>query len=213
MIQSSTFSKKTIISLFICVSIYFIALSLENSFIFTKEFFFNNMHGFSKEAIFQAISDDHDINWANYVFFPIYILGIAIYYTIAFYIILILLNKQKAFFKCFEVALFLQIVYAINYIITVLLKILHIIDYNISNVDDIYSYQSLTAFIGINNFPQWSWYLLTKANITEFTYLIVMFISINHLLKVKKRDAFIISTSSFILNIMIGNIIYLFTII
>ncbi|RGN31056.1 hypothetical protein DXB67_19440 [Bacteroides caccae] len=130
----------------------------------------------------------------NYLWIPVHILIscslIALCLFIGFNIANIRLNIKN----CIRFSLAGIIVFSINYLISVILKIFGIVQYNYNTVDDIYSYQSVNVlFIG-KKLPAWAFKLLGQINITEVVFVLFLSLLISRYFKFK-YPAILLKTS------------------
>jgi hypothetical protein len=168
-------------------TIYFISLWIEFRYIFTDYFYNSNLlkslH--TETQIFDYVTKDRGLEWKNYAFIPFMIFLIVILITICLFIGFNTIEEKVSFKDSFKISLQSFIVFPLNYFVTVLLKVTHVINYNFENVNDAYKYQSLLHFFNVDKLPQWAIYPLEKVNITEFLYLLVLALFINLHLKFK----------------------------
>ena len=148
------------------MAIYIISLTLKLKFIYSDSFYYQELgHKLgSEEAILKEMSVQRGMDIYNYLWIPVHILIscslIALCLFIGFNIANIRLNIKN----CIRFSLAGIIVFSINYLISVILKIFGIVQYNYNTVDDIYSYQSVNVlFIG-KKLPAWAFKLLGQIN-------------------------------------------------
>jgi len=177
---------------------YFIALIIELNFIFTDSYYFDNYSIRTAEEIFQLMNVDRKGNWINFIYLPFHILIPALAFSLFLYITFYLLKPAQDIFVCFKIALISQIVYALNYFATVLIKISNILPVNYTNVNDLYEYQSIVTFFTKMNLPDWAIYPLSKLNIAELVYFVFLIILIIVCTKCRISKAVIIATVSFL---------------
>lgn len=148
----------------------------------------------SEEAFLKEMSVQRGMDIYNYLWIPVHILIscslIALCLFIGFNIANIRLNIKN----CIRFSLAGIIVFSINYLISVILKIFGIVQYNYNTVDDIYSYQSVNVlFIG-KKLPAWAFKLLGQINITEVVFVLFLSLLISRYFKFK-YPAILLKTS------------------
>lgn len=178
------------------IAIYIISLTLELKFIYLDSFYYQELgHKLgSEEAILKEMSVQRGMDIYNYLWIPVHILIscslIALCLFIGFNIANIRLNIKN----CIRFSLAGIIVFSINYLISVILKIFGIVQYNYNTVDDIYSYQSVNVlFIG-KKLPAWAFKLLGQINITEVVFVLFLSLLISRYFKFK-YPAILLKTS------------------
>jgi hypothetical protein len=183
------FSFNFLYVLLAIVVIYALALTIEFKFIFTDEFY---KHSLSKsesydsyEKIVQFINKDRQTEWVNYPFIFIIVLVPAITISSVLFLGFILKEYQVSFKSIFSVVIKAQIVFAINYMIAVVLRILGLIKYDFNNVNNNYQYQSALVFFKIEKIPEWMYLPLQNINLTEIIYLMVLSFGMSKLIELK----------------------------
>lgn len=178
------------------IAIYIISLTLELKFIYSDSFYYQELgHKLgSEEAFLKEMSVQRGMDIYNYLWIPVHILIsyslIALCLFIGFNIANIRLNIKN----CIRFSLAGIIVFSINYLISVILKIFGIVQYNYNTVDDIYSYQSVNVlFIG-KKLPAWAFKLLGQINITEVVFVLFLSLLISRYFKFK-YPAILLKTS------------------
>lgn len=171
-------------------SIYFVSLWIEFNYIFTDNFYKSSLiKTFHNEnQIFDYILKDRGLEWKNYAFIPLLVFSITCLIALSIFIGFNTVEQKISIKDSFKITLQSIIVYPLNYFITVILKLFHVLSYKFENVNDIYKYQSVLRFINIEKLPQWAIYPLEKLNITEFVYFLVLalFINLHFHFKLKK---------------------------
>lgn len=206
-------NKKIIESLYyiaFSIVLYFISLSLEIKYIFTNAFFFENYKYRTADEIQTIISDEHSSDFINFLYAPIFCILLTLCIAIILYVILIILNRYTSFVICLKIGAISQIVYSLNYFITIILKLTGVIKYDIINVNDTSEYQSILNFISLKDLPDWSLYLFEKMNITEIVFVIILISLINKNIKIPWRYAAIIAIFIETFIITIGFIFYIY---
>lgn len=209
-------NKKIIESLYyiaFSIVLYFISLSLEIKYIFTNAFFFENYKYRTADEIQTIISDEHSSDFINFLYAPIFCILLTLCIAIILYVILIILNRYTSFVICLKIGAISQIVYSLNYFITIILKLTGVIKYDIINVNDTSEYQSILNFISLKDLPDWSLYLFEKMNITEIVFVIILISLINKNIKIPWRYAAIIAIFIETFIITIGFIFYIYNLI
>lgn len=98
-------------------------------------------------------------------------------------------GTKITFKKSYKISIQSFIIFSLNYFVTVILKISGLLSYNVSNVNDVYHYQSLPRFLGLKNLPQWATYPLDKINISEIVYVFFLGVIIYYNLKLSKIES------------------------
>lgn len=193
------------------VCLYFISLYIELSKIFTDNFYLSNYYTDSKELLLSLIENERSNDWLNFIYVPIYIILLAGIISILLYILLVVLNRPQKYLVCLKIGLLSQSVYAVNYFITVILKWLHLLSFDATNVNDVYTYQSLLALTGYRKIPEWAWYFIAKGNITELIFLIVLTLLIHNILNQTWIKSIFLSTLIQGIILLGGGLIYIYS--
>lgn len=158
-------------ALIICCAFYFISLYIELNFLFTDSYYRDVFAGANTD-IHTLLSRIHATNWLNYLIAPIYVLVLSSSFAIALYIVFTLTNHKVLFKNCFFAGIVGQLVFAINYFITVLLKYIGIVAFNSKTADDVFYYQSIAPLI--KNLPEWCLFACERVSVIEAIYISIV---------------------------------------
>ncbi|MFV0391959.1 MAG: hypothetical protein ACK5KP_08795 [Paludibacteraceae bacterium] len=169
--------------------LYFVALFLEFRYIFTNEFYAQNLNHYTEKQVFDFILLERNAEWANYVFAIGLVLMSSLLIATILYIGFNLKTISVSFRKSYRIAVQSIVVFSLNYLISVSLKLFGVVKYDINNVNDVYAYQSVLRFLNTNKIPQWALYPLEKINISEFVYFAFLAILIHLHFKMTKKTS------------------------
>jgi hypothetical protein len=187
------FAFKTIYVFIAIFAIYALALTIEFEYIFTDKFYYQEILDKSKnstlESITQFITRERHSEWINYPF----VLAVILIPSLAISFILYVgsfISEFKLHFKTiFSIVLKSQIVFALNYLLSVLLRWFGIINYDINNVNNNYRYQSALAFFDVEKIPNWLHYPLQCINLSEIVFLFVLSFGLAQIIKIEYSKA------------------------
>ena len=167
--------------------IYAIALFFEFQWIFTDEFFKNRYDDGGEYAQTLIALNKKDI-LPNFII-AIFVVLIPAYAVAACLWIGFNLTKTTAkFTNCLIVSAWANIIFPINYLFSVILRIIKILPYNQLNVDNNFSYQSVLSLMK-NDIPDWLLYPLEKINVTEILFIFLLGYFISTIFNLPKRKA------------------------
>lgn len=170
----------------VLIAIYAIALTIEFNYVFTDDFYISSFESkLSPESIDNLIIKERGSQWINY---PIVILIVIIPASlIAFCLNIgaVLKNYKVAFSKLFGITLKAQLIFALNYLLAVILKSTGIVDFTYSTVNNNYKFQSLLIFFDTKTLPYWLSYPLQCINIAEGLHILFLALGISLLLDKK----------------------------
>jgi len=159
--------------------IYLAALTFEFRVIFTDEYY---IQSFNEKASYEQIQDfifaDRQIEWQNYpyAFFRIIVPSFLI--ASVLFVGVILKDLKISFYKLFGVTVKAQIVFAINYVLAIIMKTVGWLDNSWESINNNYSYQSLLVFFKEVNLPYWLYYPLQSINITESLHVLLLSVGV-----------------------------------
>ena len=179
MIVEKTFEKyfkaNTWVAFAAIIIIYFIALALEFQFVFTDEFYTASLAGeFDYDTLTKFIHDDRGVEWVNYLIVFIVVLAPALLISLSLNTGAVFREYKIRFRQIFDITLKAQIVFALNYLVSVLFKAFGIIEKNWNTIDNNYFYQSAAYFFREKGLPFWMMYPLQIINITEIVHVLVL---------------------------------------
>ena len=185
-IAEKYFSYNTINIFFIIVAIYALAITIELNFVFTDDFYYESLsNSNNKEKVADFITKDRDSEWINYPMILVVVLFPAILIALALYLGSVLKGFKLKYKDYFIIALKAQIIFALNYLLGIILKWQGLIDRKFYNINNSYDYQSLLVFFKNKNIPEELIYLLQNINITEFVHILFLSLGISYALKTK----------------------------
>lgn len=153
--------------------IYAISLFLEFQYIFTDEFFKNRYTENNNEYAQTLIALNKKIILPNFVIAALVVLIPAYAVAACLWIGFNLIEKDAIFKDCLMASAWANIIFPINYLISVVLRVTHILPYNETDVDNNFRYQSILSLIK-SDVPDWLVYPLEKINITEFIFVLLL---------------------------------------
>lgn len=160
--------------LLICYVIYAIALTLEFQCIFTDDFYKNIYSGTENiEYVQTLISLNQNSILLNFII-AVFIVVIPAYaVAVCLWVGFSLIEKEVLFRESLKVSIWANLIFPINYLISVLLRISKILPYNEMNVDNNFRYQSILSVIKAD-VPDWLIYPLEKINMTELAFILLL---------------------------------------
>lgn len=169
--------------LIVLITTYSIALTIEFNYLFTDDFYISALEGKrSLESIDNLIIKERSSQWVNYPIAIIVVLIPALLVAFCLNIGAVLKNYKVTFSKLFGVALKAQLVFALNYLVAVILKSTGIVAFTYSSVNNNYKFQSLLVFFDTNSLPYWLLYPLQCVNIAEVVHVALLALGISLLL-------------------------------
>ncbi|MEA3318145.1 MAG: hypothetical protein U9R54_09325 [Bacteroidota bacterium] len=177
------------IILLILAIIYVVSLNIEFKFVFTDDFYFQSFKNQDSDNIMNFMLKDREVNWINYLYIPVIIIIPTILISLCFFVGTIFNNIKISFVKIFSISLKSQIIFAINYLVSVILKCSGLIERNYNNINNNYDFQSARLFFRNEDVPYWLIYPLQCINITEIIYILFLSIGIQFILKIKYFNA------------------------
>lgn len=180
------FKANNWIILIVLIAIYAIALTIEFSYVFTDDFYTTSLESKqSFESINNFIIKERGSQWVNYPITIIIVLIPTLLVAFCLNIGAVFNNFKVSFSNLFGIALKAQLVFALNYLITVILKSVGIIDFTYSSVNNNYKFQSLLVFFETSSLPYWLLYPLQCINIAEGVHMLFLALGISFLLNKK----------------------------
>ena len=154
------------------ILLYFLSLAIEFRFIFTDAFYLRYIEGTTQNgSVYDFIKADRATEWVNFPFAIIVVLVPS--FLIAFILnVGVALKEYKIKFKSlFQVVVKAQLVFAVNYLISTILKWQGILENKYETINNNYAYQSVLFFFKSTELPFWSKYPLQILNFTELIHL------------------------------------------
>lgn len=152
---------------------------MEFQWIFTDDFYIQN---FSNRENNDFIENLILLNKQSII--PNYVFAIFVVFIPAFSIAACLwlgfsiIEFYVKFADCLKISAWANLIFPINYLFSVFLRITGFLPYNGTNVNNNFSYQSILCFIE-KDIPDWLIYPLEKINITEFIFILLVSIFIS----------------------------------
>jgi len=168
------------------ILIYIISFNIEFNFIFTDTFYFDAFKNQERDKIISFMQRDKSIEWINYIYIPViifipsFLISLCLYVGSFFFSDILL-----KYFNIFSITLKSQIIYAINYLFSVMLKWQKVLDRNLYNINNNYDFQSARLFFKNKDLPYWLIYPLQCINITEFIFILTLSFGIQLIIKTK----------------------------
>ncbi|MDD2279501.1 MAG: hypothetical protein PHD06_09925 [Bacteroidales bacterium] len=176
------FKANNWVVLIVLIAIYAIALTIEFSYVFTDDFYISSLESKrSLDSIDNFIIKERGSQWVNYPITIIIVLIPTLLVAFCLNIGAVFNNFKVSFSNLFGIALKTQLVFALNYLIVVILKSVGIIDFTYSSVNNNYSFQSLLAFFDTSSLPYWLLYPLQCINIAEGVHMLFLALGISFL--------------------------------
>jgi hypothetical protein len=173
----------------ILATIYILSLNIEFKFIFTDEFYMQSFKNQDSESAINYMLKDREYNWINYLYIPVITIIPAILIGICLYVGSIFINIKISFVKLFNISLKSQIIIAVNYFVSVILKSSSLIERNYNNINNNYDFQSARVFFRNEDLPYWLNYPLQCINITEIIYILFLAVGVQLVFKIKYPKA------------------------
>lgn len=168
------------------VAIYSISLVVEFNYLFTDGFYVSSFEGKrSIESIDQLISMERESQWVNYPIVVLIVLIPSLLVAFSLNVGAVLKNYSIPFSKLFGLALKAQLIFALNYLLAVILKLSGVISFTYATVNDSYRFQSLLVFFNVSSLPYWLLYPLQCINIAEGLHVVFLALGISFLLNKK----------------------------
>lgn len=184
-ILTNYFKLNTWIVFAVIISVYFIALTIEFKFVFTDDFYINSLSNNYDDhsKLIEFIRSDRAMEWVNYFISFAVVLIPALLIAFVLNVGTIFREYKIKFMQLFDIALKSQIVFAVNYLISIALKSTGIISKDWNLIDNNYFYQSLACFFRDGNYPFWLMYPLQIINITEIVHLLFIAFGFSYVFK------------------------------
>jgi len=172
----------------VLIMIYIVSLLYEFTYLFTDEFYFKVLPNIDTKEIAEFIIKDREQNWINFLLIPIIILLPAFLISLPIFIGTIFENIKVKYRDVFSFTLKSQIVFAVNYFVTVILKSLGVVECNMQTVNNNYYYQSARIFFKDSEIPYWAIYPLQYINIAEILYFIFLTLGVKQMLGYNTKE-------------------------
>lgn len=170
----------------ICCVLYFIALYIEINYLFTDTFYITAYDGINAD-IQELLAKIHSTNWLNFIIAPIYILTLSSLSAFALFCILTITNNKVLFRNCFFIGILGQLVFAINYLIAVILKFYGLIKFEITRANDVFYFQSLASIF--ETLPDWGLFACERISIIEIIYIIISSYFIHYMFNISFKKS------------------------
>ena len=160
--------------------IYFISLYIEIRFLFTDSFY-SQAYGGTNGDIQDLLLKVHTTNWLNFVIAPFYVFLLALAFAFGLYFFLTIANHKAKIIDCLFVGSVGQLVFAINYLIVVILKLCGVFEFNIDTANDVFYSQSIASIIEA---PKWSLFACERVSVIEIIYVLITSFVINRVFSI-----------------------------
>lgn len=169
------------------IVIYIISIALELKFVYSDAFYYQELGKKlgSQEAFLKELSVQRGMDIYNYLWIPVHLLASCGLIALCLFIGFNIANIRLTIKNCFRLSLVGIIVFSLNYLVSVILKIIGVVQYNYNTVDDIYTYQSLNVLFAGKQLPSWAYILLGQINITEVVFVLFLSLVISRYFKFK----------------------------
>lgn len=172
---SLKYDKTVVLTVFlVSYAIYSAALSVEFQKIFTDDFFKDTYNEVKNEEYVQMLislnNESIPINFAVAIFIvliPAYAVAACLWLGFS------LIEKGVAFGKCLKISAWANLIFPVNYLVSVLLRVTHILPYNELNVNNNFRYQSILSVMRYD-VSDWLIYPLEKINATELIFVLLL---------------------------------------
>ena len=172
---SLKYDKTVVLTVFlVSYAIYAAALSVEFQKIFTDDFFKDTYNEVKNEEYVQMLislnNESIPINFAVAIFIvliPAYAVAACLWLGFS------LIEKGVAFGKCLKISAWANLIFPVNYLVSVLLRVTHILPYNELNVNNNFRYQSILSVMRYD-VSDWLIYPLEKINATELIFVLLL---------------------------------------
>lgn len=193
--------------------IYALALYIELKYLYTVAFYQESIGSrFGNEFEFRSfLSIEKSFDIINYLWLPIHVLGIASFTTLCIFLGFNIMNVRIGISKTFNISLKASIILSLNYLLSVLLKLYKIVDYNYSTIDDVYFYQSIGRLFVRYDWPSWAYAILGRFNIAELVFYIILSLIIAYEAKIKVKDSLYYTGISYGVGLCFLGIVITFT--
>ena len=166
------------------ILLYFIALTLEFKFVFTDEFYLNFSEYYDdNNKLIEFIHADRALEWVNYLIVFAIVCIPALLIAFILNIGTNLREYKIKFSQLFKTTLKAQVVFAVNYLVSIILKSTGIIAKDWITIDNNYFYQSFAYFFRDSYYPFWIMYPLQIINITEIVHLFILAFGFSYISK------------------------------
>jgi hypothetical protein len=197
-----------IVFLVICI-IYWIAIFIELSFLYTDNlYFFSLKVNRSQNEILQFIQLERRFEWLNYLIAPVYSLLISLFTAFCLNIGVLLKNYQVRFKNLYNLAVKANLIFALSYLMITILKIT-VIPHDLDNIEN-NDFQSVIAFLNYNQIPKWAYFALQLVNFTQISYIIFLSIGVAFYLKANFIKSLTLTVGSYGLGLLIWAIFITF---
>ncbi|MDR1743860.1 MAG: hypothetical protein LBR48_08625 [Dysgonamonadaceae bacterium] len=172
--NSSKYRPQVSYVLVVSYLIYAVALAIEFKWIFTDDFFMERFADHSQEGLVQSMivlnKKSILLNYIAAVFvvlIPVYAVGGCLW--IGFN----LFERVAKFPDCLRMSAISNLIFPVNYMLSVLLRVAKVLPYNETDADNNFRYQSLLALVRWD-IPDWLLYPLEKINVTEVVFVLLL---------------------------------------
>ena len=165
----------------LCSIFYFISLYIEIHCLFTDSFY-SQAYGGAEADIQNLLLKVHKTNWLNFVIAPFYVFILSLAFAFGLYFFLTIANHKVKIIDCLFVGSVGQLVFAINYLVIVILKLCGVIEFNIDTANDVFYSQSIAAILG--TLPKWSVFACERVSVIEVIYIIITSCTVSRVFKI-----------------------------
>lgn len=174
LVFAETRNKQILYIFIVSYLVYSIALIIEFQWIFTDEFFHNRYtDNENSEYVQTLIALNKRSILPNFIIAILVVLIPAYAVAACIWLGFNLIEKEAIFKDCLRASTWANIIFPINYLISVILRVTNILPYDETNINNNFRYQSVVSLIK-SDVPDWLVYPLEKINITEFLFVLML---------------------------------------
>ena len=200
---------------FFCINaaIYIVALYVELNYLYSKSYYFELFADKfnSQKELLKEFAAQKSMDIYNYLWIPIRVLLSCFLIGICIFLGFNIMNIRLRFRASLKLIMACTIIFPINYLITVILKISHIIPFNEYDIDDEYTYQSIVTLFDISKIPVWEYAILRQINITELLFILFLSSALSNKIHINFLKGILNTTITYTIGLTIYGIVSVFT--
>lgn len=184
------FTLNTWIIFLLLFAIYSVALTIELRYIFTDNMYFNSLEGKRTiEGIQNLITGERKREWLNYPIAGLVILVPSLLIGFCLNLGAVLKDYKASFTNFFGIAMKAQIIFALNYLTSIILRALGLVNFSYTTANNNYEYQSALVFFDTKALPVWLLYPIQCINIAEIIHILLLSLGITWFLNLRYSKA------------------------
>ncbi|EXG77744.1 hypothetical protein XylorDRAFT_0089 [Xylanibacter oryzae DSM 17970] len=194
------------------VIIYIVALYVELNYLYSNSYYYKILVGklSSPQKILQEIAAQKGMDIYNYLWIPVHVLLTCLLIGICIFLGFNIINLRLQLKDSFRLVMACSFVFPVNYLVSVILKIVNIVSYNEYNIDDEYAYQSVVSIFNASNIPIWEYSILRQINITEIIFILFLSVALSQRMQIKFSKSVIDTTIIYTIGLTIYGIVSVF---